>query len=70
MACYINLFSPSLPGDSKIDDGLDNIQLDLSNLRQRFENGNQSSEENSRPNSKAERNQLQRSESILAKVQR
>lgn len=59
-----------LSGDSKIDDGLDNIQLDLTNLRQRFENGNQGTEEISRPNSKTERNPLQRSESILAKVQR
>jgi len=69
LAAYDSLHLP-LRSDSKVDDGLDNIQLDLTNLRQRFENGNQSSEEISRPSSKAERNQLQRSESILAKVQR
>ncbi|RWS05111.1 reticulocyte-binding protein 2-like isoform X4 [Dinothrombium tinctorium] len=54
--------------DSKADDGLEKYQLDLSNIRQRFESG--SEDRVTSPFSLSDSSALQRSESVLARLQR
>ncbi|XP_015788517.1 LIM domain and actin-binding protein 1 isoform X2 [Tetranychus urticae] len=57
----------SRPCDSKVDDGLENIQVDITNIRQRFESG---SEERYISSPVPDKSALQRSESLLIRLQR
>lgn len=64
---WFNSFDCRFLGDSKVDDGLENIQVDITNIRQRFESG---SEERYISSPVPDKSALQRSESLLIRLQR
>jgi len=68
---YSNLFSISfsyISANSKVDDHFDSLQLDLINIRNRFESGPEENHNNQL--SIADKSSLQRSESIHARMQK